>query len=76
MITHLRKGETFAELTAAVRVGTVARLRTIVLGASGTGYAQVVLDGTLFPMDRVAANLVPWADKGHQGASQAKTPTL
>ena len=46
VLAYLRKGETFAELAAGFGVGT----------ATGWRYAYVVLDGTLIPIDRVAAD--------------------
>jgi DDE superfamily endonuclease/Helix-turn-helix of DDE superfamily endonuclease len=73
VLAHLRKGETFAELTAGFGVGTTTawryvsetvallaarapKLRQAVRDAKKSGYAYVVLDGTLIPIDRVAAD--------------------
>ena len=70
VLAHLRKGETFAELAAGFEVGTTtawryvtettgllaARARQAVRDAVKAGRAYVVLDGTLIPADRVAAD--------------------
>ena len=72
MLAYLRKGETYAELTAGFGVGnatawryateTVAllaarspRLRRALDQARQAGHAYVITDGTLIPIDRVAA---------------------
>jgi len=73
VVAYLRKGETFAELTASFAVGTTTAwryveetvallaarapgLRRAIRDAASAGYAYVVLDGTLIPIDRVAAD--------------------
>ena len=73
VLVYLRKGETFAELAAGFRIGTMTawryveetaallagrapKLRTAVRDAKKAGRAHVVLDGTLIPVDRVAAD--------------------
>jgi hypothetical protein len=70
---YLRKGETFASLTAGSGVGTATawryveetvallaarapRLRKAARDATRAGHAYVVLDGTLIPIDRIAAD--------------------
>src|SRR5580704_2737506 len=70
VLAYLRKGETFAELAAGFGVGVATAWRyvneTVALLAARApelrqairdakaGYAYVVLDGTLIPIDRVA----------------------
>ena len=71
LLACLRKGETFAELAAGVGITTAWRyvhetvallaarapkLREAVRDAKKAGYAYVVPDGTLIPIDRVAAD--------------------
>ena len=73
VLAHLRKGETFAGLTAGFAVGVTTawryieevvallaarapKLRQAVRDAKKAGHAYVVLDGTLIPVDRVAAD--------------------
>jgi hypothetical protein len=73
VLVYLRKGETFAELTADFGVDTTTawryvnetvsllaarapELRKAVRDAKKAGYAYAVLDGTLIPIDRVAAD--------------------
>jgi hypothetical protein len=71
VLAHLRKGETFAELAAGFGVSTTTAWRyageTVALLAArapelrralraGREHAYVVLDGTLIPIDRVAAD--------------------
>jgi hypothetical protein len=73
VLAYLRKGETFANLTAGFGVGTTTawryveetvallaahapKLRKAVRDAKRTGHAYVVVDGTLIPIDRVAAD--------------------
>ena len=73
VLVYLRKGETFAELTAGFGVDTTTawryvnetvsllaarapELRKAVRDAKKAGYAYAVLDGTLIPIDRVAAD--------------------
>ena len=67
VLVYLRKGETFASLAAGFGVGTATawryveetvapRLRKAVRDAARAGHAYVVLDGTLIPIDRVAAD--------------------
>jgi DDE superfamily endonuclease len=51
VLAYLRKGETFAELAAPA-----PRPRQAVRAAKKAGYAYVVLDGTLIPVDRLAAD--------------------
>ena len=71
VLAYLRKGETFAELVVGFAVGTTTawryveetvallarapRLRQAVRAAKKAGYVYVILDGTLIPVDRVAA---------------------
>jgi len=71
-LAYLRKGETFAELAAGFEVSTAtawryaaetvgllaarAPKRRTALGAAKARHAFVVLDGTLVPIDRVAAD--------------------
>jgi DDE superfamily endonuclease/Helix-turn-helix of DDE superfamily endonuclease len=69
VLAYLRKGETFAELAAGTTTAwryvnetvdllaaRAPRLRQAVRAAKKAGYAYVVLDGTLIPVDRVAAD--------------------
>ena len=72
VLAYLRKGETFAELAAGFGVGTATawryvrrrgpaggplpKLRRALAGREGGGHAYVVIDGTLIPVDRVAAD--------------------
>jgi hypothetical protein len=71
VLAYLRKGDTFAELAAGFGIGTAWRyvtettallaarapkLRPALTGAKKAGHAYVVIDGTLIPIDRVAAD--------------------
>jgi len=72
VLAYLRKGETYAELAAGSGVGTATawryvetvallaarspKLRQALAGAKEAGHAYVVIDGTLIPIDRVAAD--------------------
>ncbi len=72
VLVYLRKGETFAELAAGFGVGLATawryvnetvellaaapKLRKAVRDAKKSGYAYVIVDGTLVPIDRVAAD--------------------
>ena len=71
VLAHLRKGETFAELAAGFGISTATAWRyvreTVALLAArapklrgalreARKHAYVVLDGTLIPVDRVAAD--------------------
>jgi hypothetical protein len=72
VLAYLRKGETFAELAAGFGIGTAAwryatetvgllaarspKLRAALRDAKEAGYACVVIDGTLIPIGRVAAD--------------------
>ena len=64
VLVYLRKGETFAETAAGFEVGTATAWRYVnetaellaARDARKAGHAYVVLDGTLIPIDRVAAD--------------------
>ena len=72
VLAHLRKGETFAELAAGFGISTATawryaseaallaarapKLRGALRGAKKAGHAFVVIDGTLIPVDRLAAD--------------------
>jgi hypothetical protein len=64
VLAYLRKGEAFAELAAGFAVGTTTAWRyveeTVALlaarDAKKARHAYVVIDGTLIPIDRVAAD--------------------
>ena len=72
VLAYLRKGETFADLAAGFGVGTATawryvsetvallerspKLRRALAKAKDAGHAYVVIDGTLIPIDRVAAD--------------------
>jgi DDE superfamily endonuclease/Helix-turn-helix of DDE superfamily endonuclease len=81
VLVYLRKGETFAELAAGFGIGTAWRYaiekvgllaaRSPKLGkalrqASKAGHAYVVIDGTLIPIDRVAADRPFYSGKYHR----------
>jgi hypothetical protein len=70
VLAYLRKGETFAELAAGFGIGTSTAWRYVsetvgllaarsssraLATAKDAGHAYVVIDGTLIPIDRVAA---------------------
>jgi len=69
VLAHLRKGETFAGLgvgtatawryvteTVALLAARAPKLRQALRDASKAGYAYLVIDGTLIPIDRAAAD--------------------
>lgn len=71
MLAHLRRGHTYAQLAAGFGVGTTTAYRYIaeavgILAAlaptlaeavrTASGKAFVILDGTLLPIDRIAAD--------------------
>src|SRR5215470_3881195 len=60
VLAYRRKGETLARLAARA-----PKLRQAVRAATKAGYAYVVLDGTLIPVDWVAADRPFYSDK-HQ----------
>ena len=81
MLAYLRRGDTFAELAAGFGVGTAWRyvtettallaarapqLRPALASAKTAGHAYVVIDGTLIPIDRVAAAVVALAGQHDQ----------
>ena len=70
VLAYLRKGETFAELAAgfgtaiawryvnetiALLAARSPRLRRALAEAKNAGHAYLIIDGTLIPVDRVAA---------------------
>jgi hypothetical protein len=78
VLAYLRKGETFAELAAGFGIGTAwryvtetvsllaarsPRLRQALAKAKHAGHAYVVIDGTLIPIDRVAADRLFYSGK-------------
>ena len=83
VLAYLRKGDTFAELTAGFGVGTATawryvtetvallaarspKLRQALRDAGEAGHAYLVIDGTLIPIDRVAANRPFYSGKHHR----------
>jgi len=81
VLAYLRKGETFAGLAAGFGIGTATAWRyvteTVGLLAAGSprlrdalaaaaGHAHLILDGTLIPIDRVAADRPFYSGKHHR----------
>ena len=56
----------YVEETVALLTARAPKLRTAVRDATKAGYAYVVLDGTLIPIDRVAADRPFYSGKHHQ----------
>ena len=61
VLAYLRKGGTFAELAAGFGISTATAWRyvneTLALrAAKDAGHSYLVIDGTLIPIDRVAAD--------------------
>ncbi|BDH05861.1 transposase family protein [Streptomyces seoulensis] len=82
VLAHLRRGDTYARLTAGLRVGIATVYRYIreavdLLAALAPTLAQamqtirkkayVILDGTLLPVDRTAADRPYYSRKKHHG---------
>ena len=86
-LAHLRMGHTYAQLAAGFGIGTTTAYRyateavELLAGLAPTladairvasTKAFVILDGTLLPIDRIAADDIKcWADKAYQGAGPA-----
>jgi DDE superfamily endonuclease len=83
VLAHLRCGHTYAQLAAGFGVGTTTAYRYIaeaidVLAAlaptlteairTASAKAYVMLDGTLLPIDRIAAGRLLWASPALPGA--------
>jgi hypothetical protein len=81
VLACLRQGETFAELAAGFGVATAWRyvnettallaarspeLRQALRDAGKAGHAYLVIDGTLIPIDRVAADRPSYSGKHHK----------
>jgi len=56
----------YVEETVALLTARAPKLRTAVRDATKAGYAYVVLDGTLIPIDRVAADRPFYSGKHHK----------
>ncbi|MGP4112693.1 transposase family protein [Streptomyces sp. 4N509B] len=80
-LAHLRCGHTYAQLAAGFGVGTTTAYRYVTeavevlsalapdlttVVASATGKAFVILDGTLLPIDRIAADRPYYSGKRHR----------